>query len=453
MKLRNMITSGLLGLAVTLPMATQSSAQAGLSVMRGVTSSNITVAVNRAIVVQSDRAFAEISVANPAIADIATLSESTIYVLGKTPGRTTLTLFGADGGLIANVDVRVVPDIAEFKERLAEILPGEPIEVRTANDGIVLSGTVSGARKVARAMELANRYAPDRVTNLMMVGGSQQVMLKVRFAEMQRSTTKALSSSVGITGLVNGGSIGTGNLTGSLGATTPTSGQTADTASGVFSFGAGGLAVDVLIEALETKGMVRTLAEPNVVAISGQSASFLAGGEYPVPGADGAISYKPFGVELSFTPTVIDDNHISLRLNTKVSALDRSVAVGDLFGFKSRSTNTTVEMRDGQSFAIAGLLQDDFDDTVGQVPWLGDVPILGALFRSTDFARRQSELVIIITPHLVTPVSGDALAMPTDRMRVPTEEELFLLGTIEGTTTLGGSGSQGVQGSFGYVLE
>lgn len=454
MKFNNLIRSSLLGLAIILPMASQVQAQSGLSVMRGTTSSNITVAINRAIVVQSDRAFAEISVANPAIADIATLSESTIYVLGKAPGRTTLTLFGADGGLIANVDVRVIPDIAEFKERLAEILPGEPIEVRTANSGIVLSGTVSGARKVARAMELASRYVGDQVTNLMMVGGSQQVMLKVRFAEMQRSTSKALGSSIGIRDLVNGIAVGTGDLATSKyvgGDDAVITGS--NSGVGLFSFGAGGLAVDVLIEALETKGMVRTLAEPNVVAISGKSASFFAGGEYPVPSTDGEVSYKPFGVDLQFTPTVIDDNHISLQLTTTVSALDRSINVNGVFGFKNRSTSTTVEMRDGQSFAIAGLLQDDFDDTVGQVPWLGDVPILGTLFRSTDFARRQSELVVIITPHLVRPVSSEALSMPTDRMRVPTEEELFLLGTIEGTTSSSGSSSQGVQGSFGYVLE
>ena len=459
MQFNKMIKASLLGLALTLPTVTQVSAQSGLSVLRGSVSSNITVATNRAIVVQSDQPFAEISVANPGIADIATLSESTIYVLGKAPGRTTLTLFGVDGNLIANVDVRVVPDIAEFKERLAEILPGEPIEVRTAGSGIVLSGTISGARKVARAMELASRYAGDQVTNLMMVGGSQQVMLKVRFAEMQRSTSKALSSSIGIStlsGLLSSGTYTEGGNTINLFDGDPTTNITRSRDSaGVasFAFGAGGLAVDVLIEALETKGMVRTLAEPNVVAISGQQASFLAGGEIPVPGPDGETIFKPYGVNLEFTPTVIDDNHISLRLTTEVSSLDKSVVVNGIMGFKTRKTTTTVEMRDGQSFAIAGLLQDDFGDSVEQVPWLGDIPILGALFRSSDFARRQSELVIIITPHLVKPVSGEALSMPTDRMRIPTEEELFLLGTTEGSSSLGGSGSQGVQGSYGYVLE
>ncbi len=447
MSYTNLIRSGLLGLVLLFSAGMQASAQSTLSVLRGSTSSNITVAINRAIVVQSDTPFAEISVANPAIADIATLSESTIYVLGKVPGRTTLTIFGVDGSLLANVDVRVVPDIAEFKERLAEILPGEPIEVRTANDGIVLSGTVSGARKVARAMELANRYAPDRVTNLMMVGGTQQVMLKVRFAEMQRSIAKSLGTSLGLTTL-GADALGPGTGTGAFSGTPTSSGGNIN-----FQFGGGGMAVEVLIEALETKGMVRTLAEPNVVAISGESARFFAGGEYPVANADNGIEYKNFGVELTFIPTVVDDNIISLQLETSVSAIDTTINVNGVNGFKTREATTTVEMRDGQSFAIAGLLQDDFDDEVGQIPWLGDVPILGALFRSSEFQRRQSELVIIVTPHLVTPTSGDALSMPTNRMRIPTEEELFLMGTTEGASLLGNSGNQGIQGSYGYVLE
>ncbi len=438
MIIRTLIRASLCALAFSVPLAFQANAQNVLSVMRGATSSNISVAVNRAIVVQSDRPFSEVSVANPAIADIATLSESTLYVLGKVPGRTTLTIFGADGSLVANVDVRVVPDIAEFKERLAEILPGEPIEVRTANDGIVLSGRVSGARKVARALELANMYAPGRVTNLMMVGGTQQVMLQVRFAEMSRSISKNLGSSV-----TDGAAGGVNILSG------------ADTGSAVaFSFGGGGLAVNVLLEALENKGMVRTLAEPNIVAVSGQQAEFFAGGEYPVvtrTDSGNEVTYKRFGVALNFIPTVIDGNLIKLDLDTEVSALDRAVVgAGEVFGFKTRSAKTVVEMRDGQSFAIAGLLQDDFDDTVGQVPWLGDVPILGALFRSTDFQRRQTELVIIITPHLVVPTTSDALSMATNHMRIPTEEELFLLGTTEGSPF---GGTQDIQGSYGYVME
>lgn len=468
MQLKSLIQAGLCGFVLTAPMASSVVAQnAVLSVSRGAVSSRISVAVNKALVVDIDRPFTELSVANPAIADIASLSDRSIYVLGKTAGATTLTIFDQDGQLVANVDVRVSPDIAEFKERLAQILPGERIDVRTANDGIVLSGRVSGSRKVARAMELAELYAPDKVTNLMVVGGSQQVMLEVQFAEMQRSVAKSLGSSIGASSSAaasNGVAIGTGGV--SAGIPTDTGNLYADSASAGsigIGFGIGGLAVNVLVEALESKGMARSLAEPNIVAISGQEANFLAGGEYPVPSqnSDGTISvqYRPFGVELNFLPTVIDDDLINLNLKTTVSSIDKDTSFTTTSGlqlsaFKVRRASTTVEMRDGQSFAIAGLLQDDFADQNGQVPWLGDVPILGALFRSADFQRQQTELVIIVTPHLVTPTSSDALSLPTDRMRVPTEAELFLAGRTEGAAGSSASVTQlGFDSSAGYVME
>lgn len=472
MKLSTLIRAGLVGALALAPVATPTQAQNVLNVMRGAASNNISVAVNRAVVMESDRVFSEVSVANPGIADVAALSDRNLYVLGKVPGRTTLTLLGPNGELITNVDIRVSPDIAEFKERLREILPREGIEVRTANDGIVLSGQVSGGQKLARALELAERYAPDRVTNLMTVGGTQQVMLKVRFAEMQRSVAKNLSTSLGFSGATGGNSSVTGvgqtfqdgnNAINLYDGDPSTNISRTKTSAGVFgfSFGSGGLQVDLLLEALETKGMVRTLAEPNIVAISGQDAEFLAGGEYPIPVVeDGSvkIEYRPFGVELLFKPTIVSGDLINLELGATVSAIDPTVAVTangiTVNGFSVRRAITTVEMRDGESFAIAGLLQEDFNDLVGQVPWLGDVPVLGSLFRSTDFERRQSELVIIVTPHLVVPTKGDALALPTDRMRIPTERELFLFGRVEGRQGAAGQvAQQDLQGSLGYVVE
>jgi pilus assembly protein CpaC len=429
----------------------------------------LNVPMNRAVVVESDTPFAELSIANPGIADISTLSDRTIYVLGKAPGRTTLTLLGPDGRLITNVEVQVTPDIAEFKERLRQILPGEPIEVRTANDGIVLSGTVSSVAKLDRALDLAERYAPDRVANLLSVGGTQQVMLKVRFAEMRRSVSKALSGSMHL------GFDGFGAQTGTwLDGANPTAiadGRPVSATAGTegafgIGFNAGGVEFAVLLEALESKGVVRTLAEPNLTALSGQEASFLAGGEYPIPvvDQDGAvtITYKPFGVELTFTPRVVDDNIINLRLNAAVSGIDPTASFQSggiaVSAFSRRETSTTVEMRDGESFAIAGLLQDDFRDLAGQVPWLGDIPVLGALFRSADYERNQSELVIIITPHLVTPTYGEALALPTDRIRPPTESELFLFGkTAARNRPTDGAAAEVAQqqflGSYGYVME
>jgi pilus assembly protein CpaC len=475
MKYKSILKATLTGLTLALAPAPAMLSAETLQVMQGATQSALEVPMNRAVVVESDVPFTELSIANPSIADISSLSDRTIYVLGKAPGRTTLTLLGGDGRLISNVEVHVAPDIAEFKERLQQILPGEPIEVRTANDGIVLSGTVSSAAKLDRAMDLAQRYAPDRVSNLMSVGGTQQVMLKVRFAEMQRSVSKSLSSSLAIQGSTLGGNLGlsggtnststTGAIVNALNAISP---STADNNGAMlFGFNAGGLEVGILLEALESRGMVRTLAEPNLVALSGQEAKFLAGGEYPVPVSqeDGKVTveYKPFGVQLDFVPRVVDGDIINLELEASVSSIDPANGFSQggftVDAFRKRQTSTTVEMRDGESFAIAGLLSDDFRDLNGQVPWLGDIPVLGALFRSAEYARQQTELVIIVTPHLVSPTRGEALALPTDRVQPPSEAGLFLFGHVTGSTSApkeGGAGEvarQDFSGSYGYVLD
>jgi pilus assembly protein CpaC len=465
MNMKRLLVAGYLGAVLASTALTPVSAEV-LRVMQGQATEALSVPMNRAVVVESDAPFSDVSIANSNIADISTLSDRAIYVLGKAPGRTTLTLLSPDGQLISNVDVHVTPDIAEFKERLRQILPGEKIEVRTANDGIVLSGQVSSTAKLDRALDLANRYAPERVSNLMVVGGTQQVMLKVRFAEMNRSVSKNFSSSVALgdgiqVAAESGTFLSAANSLG--GATIVPRGNT----TGAIRMGGsiGGLEFAVLLEALESKGMVRTLAEPNLTALSGQEAKFLAGGEFPVPGeSDGGgltVSYKPFGVELTFTPVVVDEDIINLSINAAVSSLDTSTGIVDSGGraipaFKRRETSTTVDMRDGDSFAIAGLLQDDFRNANSQLPWVGDLPILGALFRSSEYQRAQTELVVIVTPHLVTPVAGEALALPTDRVRIPTERELFLFGSVAGTHNDGAAGEvarQDFSSSYGYVME
>ncbi|MDV4145958.1 MULTISPECIES: type II and III secretion system protein family protein [Shimia] len=467
MTYRRLIGAALLGLAVVgVPTLAPLSAQAeALRVVRNGTESVLNVPMNRAVVVESDSPFAELSIANPAIADISSLSDRSIYVLGKAPGATTLTLLDASGRLITNVEVRVAPDISEFKERLRQILPGEKIEVRTANDGIVLSGTVSSAQRLQRALDLAERYAPERVSNLMTVGGVQQVMLKVRFAEMQRSVSKSLSSSIALGSTDVTGETGTW-LSGTNGLGNPIEVQPGTAGALAFQFGVGSLEVGLLLEALEEKGVVRTLAEPNLISLSGQEAKFLAGGEYPIPvsqeGGTVTVEFKPFGVELNFIPRVVDGDLINLELQAAVSSLDATNAYSDgtfsITAFKRRETSTTVELRDGESFAVAGLLQDDFQDNNAQVPWLGDIPILGALFRSADYQRSQSELVIIVTAHLVTPTRGEALALPTDRVKPPSEKDLFLFGRVakEKAPKRGAAGEvakQDFSGSYGYVMD
>ena len=479
MKIDKLLKAVVTGFALTtMPLVLSSPAAAEtVRVVKRGTASTLSVPMNRAVVVESETPFAELSIANPAIADISSLSDRTIYVLGKAPGLTTLTLLDANGRLITNVDVRVAADVSEFKERIRQIMPGEKIEVRTANDGIVLSGTVSSAAKMQRALDLAERYAPERVSNLMTVGGVQQVMLKVRFAEMERNVSKSLSASLALNGSTFGGDLGLSGGTNtnansvsqgnSLSGTIPATSE--QNGAMLFGFNAGSVEVGVLLEALESKGVIRTLAEPNLTALSGQEAKFLAGGEYPVPvsQSDGrvTVAFKPFGIELNFIPRVLDDKLINLELEAAVSEIDPTrgfeLNAFKIDAFKRREATTTVELRDGESFAIAGLLKDDFRDLNGQVPWLGDIPVLGALFRSAEYQRSQSELVIIITAHLVTPTRGEALSLPTDRVKPPSEKDLFLYGRVQtnegGQRQLKGAAGevakQDFKGSYGYVMD
>ncbi|NHQ75662.1 type II and III secretion system protein family protein [Roseovarius gahaiensis] len=467
MKYASFAKAALLGLAMVFgPLASDLQAE-NLQVVRKGANRDLSVTMNRAIVVESDTPFAELSIANPAIADFSTLSDRTIYVLGKAPGRTTLTLLDETGRLITNVEIRVSTDVSEFKERLSQILPNEKIEVRTANDGIVLSGSVSSAARMDRALELAQRYAPERVSNLMVVSGKQQVMLKVRFAEMQRSVSKQLSTSLAVDALGSSGNgaalSGSGLSSNQVNLGSAPTGSNAGAA--FFGFDIGSVEIGILLQALEQKGVVRTLAEPNLTALSGQEARFLAGGEYPVPVAQDndttSVEFKPFGVELNFVPRVIDDGVINLEMAAAVSSIDPTNGINTgsftVDAFRRRDTSTTVALRDGESFAIAGLLQDDFRDTNGQVPWLGDIPVLGALFRSADYARSQTELVIIVSAHLVTPTRGEALALPTDRVRLPSEADLFLNGKVvkknRPTGTAGEVAKQDFTGSYGYVMD
>ncbi|WP_416349415.1 type II and III secretion system protein family protein [Pararhodobacter sp.] len=462
--LASAMTLALIGFGPTVLAPTMAHSQT-LRIMPGSTRDTLAVAMNRAVVVETELPFAELSIANPGIADISTLSDRSIYVLGKAPGRTTLTILGTNGDLIANVEVQVTPDVAEFRERLRQILPSENIEVRTANDGIVMSGTVSSIARLDAALQLAERYAPGRVSNLMGVGGTQQVMLQVRFSEVQRGVAQNLAASFamgGSSGVVGTGGFNTPALATSAlaGSPTPSGASAAGVLSGGFSIGS--VQFQVMLEAMESNGLSRTLSEPNLTALSGQEAYFLAGGEFPVPvlGESGSVSidYRPFGVELTFTPRVLDSDVINLQLDASVSSIDASTTVTtggvSVPGFRRRQTSTTVELRDGESFAIAGLLQDDFQGSVAQVPWLGDIPILGALFRSTEYQRDQSELVIFVTAHLVSPTRGEALLLPTDRIRLPNEAQLFLNGQLTGGTSGAAEVSrQDFRGGYGYVMD
>ncbi len=423
------------------------------------------VPLDKSQILRLDVPFVDLSIGNPGVADVLAMTNRTIYVLGKSIGSTNLSIFGDNKSLIAVIDIVVSFDIAGLKSSLFEHLPNQKISVRTAAGSVVLSGTVSSASHLSRALSIAERFAPDQVTNLMKVAGSQQVLLEVRFAEIQRSAVKELGFN---TDVFKGGPNSFKLLTGQgIGA--------ASFLAATLGFTGGGWTVTTFFDALEEVNLVKTLAEPNLVAMSGDTASFLAGGEFPIPVAQSSdsggstitIEFKQFGVGLSFTPTVLDNGLINLVVNPEVSAIDptTSVQVGSISvpGLIVRRATTTVELRDGESFAIAGLLQDDFQDQVRQVPLLGDVPILGALFRSSNFQHNETELVIIVTPHLVRPVPAGSLLAPTDTFIPPSDFDLFLLGRTEAPGSgagkpgagmlLGSQSAGGISGQYGHIIE
>ncbi len=406
----------------------------------------LTVMLDQATILESDTPFSELQIAQPDIADVQPLSDRSIYLLGRRLGRTSLALLGPDGALIDHVKIVVEPDLAELKQRLRELLPRERIDVRSAGGGLVLSGSVGGAAAIDRAMALGRAYAGDAVTNLMTVGAKQQVSLVVKLAEMSRSAAKELG--IGVSGARTGDPAINVQT---QGAANPGFGAL----DAVFSIG-DSILLGLQIDALETKGFARTLAEPNLVALSGGEAEFLAGGEVPIPiiNNDGEVDvdFRPIGVSLSFRPTVLEDDAISIAVSSEVANIDESLgsetAGLSIPGFTVRRATTMVEMRDGQSFAIAGLYQDDFSDTVSQVPWLGEIPVLGTLFRSADFQRGETELIIVVTARLVEPVENAAqISTPVDRVSIPNEFDLFVMGRTDGRST------PDFDGPFGYVVD
>ena len=426
---------------------------------------DLVVARNQSQVLRLDVRFSELLVGNSKIADVLALTDRSIYVLGKELGTTSLMIYGKNKKLIAVLDVVVSHDIDSLKTRLYEVMPTEKIEVRNVNGSLMLSGAVSSSIKIARALDIAAQYAPapSKVINAMSVTGSQQVMLAVRFAEVARTVVKELGLNTNINSSKIAISSGDALISGLFAATSFVTGT-------LGPFGA----VSFLFDALEERGLVKTLAEPNLIALSGDTASFLAGGEFPVPisrdtddgGSTITVEFKEFGVALAFTPTVLENGLINIVASPEVSKIDRANSVTangfQIPGLTTRRAKTTVELRDGQSFAIAGLIQSDFQDTVREVPMLGKVPILSALLRSSDFQRNETELVIIVTPHLVKPAEPGTLKTPVDNFVLPSDEDRYLHGRVEaktaapatdkGTAALTVQGAGGVAGQYGHML-
>jgi pilus assembly protein CpaC len=365
----------------------------------------------KSIVLRSTAPVSRVSIAAPEVADFLILSANEIYITGKAAGSTNLTLW-QNKKLVVIYDLEVIYDLSRLKRQIHEILPEEEaLQVIGTNDSITLSGKVSNAVNLSQALALAKSYAPEgKVNNFVEVGGVHQVMLEVRIAEMSRSLTRRL----GINFAAQKGDQFAISLLGGLagldeGIPSVESLLAGPAVNSLFRFDTGDVTWSGFMDALNEDGLLKILAEPTLITLSGQSANFLAGGEFPVPVPQGlgtvAIEYKPFGVGLVFAPTVLSKEKISIQVTPEVSELDFSTAaVIEGFvtpGITTRRASTTVELGDGKSFAIAGLLRESVLTNVQKFPLLGDIPIIGALFQSKSFIKRETELVIIVTPHLV----------------------------------------------------
>ncbi len=419
------------GLAVALmtavPIATQPASAQAIQVSAE-RSSSVKVAKGKPQTVKTNAAFYEIVIGDPSIANVTPLTDRSFYVLGNELGTTGIALFDENKQLVGTVDIEVTLDTKGLAGTIRDAVPGSNIKVGSANGRIVLSGSAEDAVAADKAKKIADRYSgEEEVINSVKISSSQQVQLNVRFVEINRQVGKELGTQINASYMGPGGGFefnSNPNASGNLPA--------AEIIGGIVT---GGWSIDVAIKALEDRGVARRLAEPNLIARSGEKASFLAGGEFPIPvSQDGdkiTVEYKKFGVGLDFTPNVLSDGLISLDIEPEVSSVDNSSSykIGDIAipGFVVRRAKTSVDLKSGQSFMIAGLLQSQNDTTTQGIPGLGRLPVLGALFSSKAYQRRETDLVIIVTPYLVKPIDPTKkVATPADQTAPANDADYFL---------------------------
>ncbi len=516
-KVRHFLMPCLLGLgaAMALPFQGIHAAESVMPLAYALNNNNLQISLYKSRVVAMDGVAKRISVGNPGVADILILRGRQLYVVGKALGTTNVVVWDSKDDVIASFSVEVTHDLETLKLKLHELLPGERIDVHSAQERIVLSGEVTNVVKAKAAENLAYSFLAEcvepesnvvirdssgdsapvvlqqgtsgqrpankeckegSVVNMLQVGGAQQVMLEVKVAEMARTVLKKLDTDLQVLwfnndtklGAINGGASFPNALVDTVDAvgnavqreipifggaplgpnvdlfdpSTPTIGDKGM----LFSYLSSDLFVQAAIEASRQKGLAKILAEPVLTALTGEEAKFLSGGEFPIPVPQGlnnvTIEFKPFGVGLGFLPVVLDTGRINLKLNVDVSEIrsDNSVALGipntaNAFFVPSltkRSTTTSVELADGQTIGIAGLINDNLREVVNRLPGLGDLPILGQLFNSQEFVSGQTELVIFVTPRLARPVAPEDIKLPTDNFVTPNDLEFYLLGKMEG---------------------
>ena len=429
----------------------------------------LTLEVSKGRVIRLPRPAATVFVADPEIADVQAQSASIVYLFGRRAGSTSLYAIDENDQLLLRTSVTVQHNLSGLRQGVERLMPDARVTASTVDGSIVLDGQVENPVQAQELRELAARYLGEDETLLfrVRVAAPTQVNLRVRVAEVSRDVLKefginweAIFANGNFTfGLVSGRSVsdGLGNFLRS-----PTG---ANSAFG--SWQSGDDFVNTALDALAEEGLVNVLAEPNLTALSGETASFLAGGEFPIPidsDEDGLeIEFKEFGISLAFTPTVLSSNRISLRVRPEVSDLSDNGAITinglTIPALATRRAETTVELGSGQSFAIGGLLSTDIENAVSRYPGLGDLPILGTLFRSTRFRSNETELVILVTPYLVRPVEEPVMALPTDGYRAPSDVERILQGRLHSAQLHPGRGGplspegRRLVGPVGFVLE
>lgn len=449
---------------------------------------SLNIPVDGAEVIKFDQGVAEVFIANPEVADVQLSDKHTLYVFGKSVGSTKLFAMDSKGKEVLNTDVNVSYNLDNLKELITSFDPYELVEVKCIPGGILLEGPVDSPAIAENIRELADKFINKSkgsklvILNRLTIKPPVQVNLRVKVAEVGRGVLNQLGVNwqdvVSDIGKFKFGFLGnrapftalpiiSNDVTSITQAVTTVAGQQINPSAMGFGYHSSKVNLNAAIDLLAQDNLVTILAEPNLTAVSGETASFLAGGEfpYPVPQQFGnvTIDFKQYGVSLAFTPTVLDGNLISMRVRPEVSELDPSSGI-NIFqttvpGILTRRAETTIQLGSGQTFAIAGLLKNTIKADISSLPGLGDIPVLGALFRSNKFQRGESELVILVTPYIVEPTSGKEMILPTDGLNYATfveqifERRLIKPGVEKGKAPSFGPGGVRLIGPAGFSVE
>ncbi len=454
-------------LAAAIPGASIAQNMMGVNITKSgesVNSQTLRLPLNKSAIVELGHPAADVIISNPAVADVFVQTSKRFIFRGLEAGSTNAFIFDEQGNQLLNLEIIVERDVAELEALIADIVPEARVKVKGAEGSVILSGRVANMAEADTVIQIANSYMAgtggNEVVNLLTVDANDQVMLQVRVVEMRRTVAKQLG--VDFSGTVNFGELDDEQLGDVLiGTSTPVGASSGlDLGIGYTDIAGNDVNIDVALQALEGIGVVRTLAEPNLTTVSGEAANFLAGGEFPVPSEvddQGRVQviFREFGVGLGFTPFVLSEDRISLRMSLEVSEISPEIAVGNVPGLTSRKVESTVELPSGRSMMIAGLIQSETRQALEGVPGAKDIPYLGALFRSRDFANDETELVVIVTPYLVGPSNLAELRTPADGFANPSDLETSLFGklnAIYGTKGRPDRG-QGYNAPVGFIEE